>query len=514
MSDKVSQAFKRMYQKGWKKSTPNPTAFLELPRCLVDRFGFFSNRGVRLELAVLSGFMFYARKLEGAREVEFHKNGSVYSGEDVFLVSIETIAEDLYWRYFGVQDDRSGRFRRFYNRVWAAARRLMEAKLIHRTDKIGHEGLLGSHWKLREDLYELLPDLGRVPPPNGTVFDCIKAEEPEGDRVNVLDFIGHSLVSEDQEGYGKQEFTASVTRRRHVVNGLSAMRRVAKSQKPVERHISTGAFAEGKTGACMMPFVILDIDEDTPEESYEKATRILGTLALECDISRIDACYTGGRGFHLHIPSGMFGNPVFASAEECKKVLSAWANEYLGESLDVNLFSPRHLVRMTGSIHPATGLRKTAFRGDEFLKTPLHRIISASVAPRKYRIRNPYKAPREPDLMMSLAEIAFRRFYIPEMSEVELYGYNGVFKKAMEGCAEGDQWHERHVGRNKLVFVAACYLIHLNEDAAFNRLLEVNDRCDPPLPARQVQSCFNSAHKTILRENDGIRHRYRTAASA
>ena len=71
----------------------------------------------------------------------------------------------------------------------------------------------------------------------------------------------------------------------------------------------------------------------------------------------------------------------------------------------------------------------------------------------------------------------------------------------MRGCAENEQWHDKHNGRNKLVFVAACYLLKkYDELTAFDELEKVNRKNDPPLPQKEVKNCFVSAQRTIARK--------------
>jgi hypothetical protein len=193
------------------------------------------------------------------------------------------------------------------------------------------------------------------------------------------------------------------------------------------------------------------------------------------------------------------GNPIFRSARHCKELLTRWAEEELDEYVDINLFAPSHLVRMIGSRHKATGLYKTAFPSERFMGLSLRDILTISRSVRMVDMTEPRAYPPVSGLVESLKSVD-RPFWIPEMDDVD-DASSGALLAALQGCEEGEQWHRNHVGRSKLLFVAACGLLRqMNESAAWDELGRVNARCTPPLSQRQATVCFRSAKRTLKHE--------------
>lgn len=502
-----------------KKQPSNPHAFVRIPRRIYDLLPKLSQRGPRLELAVLSGFSFHWLNHQNALTLE--KTVEIHNGELVeipfgqFWVSILTIAQDLYHRWFGHADgDLSDPdFSNFYSRCVRAAKELEANKLLKREEMLGFSGIRGSLWSV-EWLMEWnakmrLQGLG---PSAGLLTDV--GEEPGEEFVNAVDLIGKGVVNEDAVDYNRSEFCVSYYRRGYFYNFMQARNIVARNLDPSSRHLSVGAWESvGKAGPrydapVAIPEVILDVDRDDIVEAHEATYRLCEQLEL-IGLEEILVAYTGGNGFHIHIPCGAFNKRgvVFKNRESARQILTRWADEFLEETVDVNLFDPIHLYRMIGSRHEKTGLYKTPFTVQEFLEIDLETMVVMARTPRIIDLADPRAHPVNSELALSLAEACDRRFYVPPMHEVDQYA-SGAGLRALEGCSEGEAWHERHEGRSKLLFVAGCYLLRRHDaKTAFEELKAVNKRCTPPMGLNEVKSCFKSAQRTVNNDHANLRRR-------
>jgi hypothetical protein len=202
----------------------------------------------------------------------------------------------------------------------------------------------------------LLQDAPAAPKSLGSIANVVA--KPEGEWINVVDVIGRTLIDDDPDKFKDQEFCVSVRQRGRYHDGMNAINTVALRGAEGGRHMSIGAYEEGKTEEhhpCVVPYVVLDVDRHDIVESREATNRLLEGLDAEFGNIHAIVCATGGRGFHVQIPMGAFGKPVFKNRQAARQALSRWADEYLEEEVDTELFDPRHLYRMVGSKHEKTG---------------------------------------------------------------------------------------------------------------------------------------------------------------
>ena len=490
-------------QGGHTKSAPSETSFVTLPHEIVDRVGLFSNRGVRLELAILAGFCFHHFENAASNQRITYTNGrKIVSPEGQFVVSMLTVAEDLFCRWFeGTPSLDNDDFRRFYDRVKRATRRLKSAELLVEHQKEGYSGILGTHWSIPWMTKKAMAFMEPIGLSDGWISSQVAEEDPLS--VNVVDLIGKHLIQELSSDYTNSEFCASVYQRGRYHDTMNAVNTVARVGASSDRHISVGAFKTDTPhddSPVAIPWVVIDVDSNDINDSFNKAHRITWLLEEEFSLTNYFVAYTGGRGFHIHIPSIAFGNPVFRNWRSAKQCLNRWADEWIDEYIDRNLFDPRHLVRMVGSLNLATGLYKTKLSREQWEDASLNDILRYSVNHNPEILPNPHLTGKIcPDLAYSLADVSERGFWVPEMNDVEDLGSSGVIKAALEGCEEGEQWHPKHTGRSKLIFVAACHLIknEPTDGAAYHELLKVNEKNTPPLPKKELDQCYRSAIRTV-----------------
>jgi hypothetical protein len=278
-----------------------------------------------------------------------------------------------------------------------------------------------------------------------------------------------------------------------------------------DRHMSVGAFRDDDIGVmrpdqetpCAVPWIVIEPEVDgygKIVDRFDAARDILQSLKqMGADLSEVVVSYSGNKSFHIRIPAGMVGSPVFESAEAARTVLRRFARKITDHELDAELFDPRHLIRCIGSVHEKTGRHVAGFHGDTFLQLSLEETVQASRGHYSFALRDPFEVEatlREP---MNEAAETLQRFWIPEYEECPtIGGSSGAVQRAMQGVEESEHWHEKHIGRNKATFVAACYLLEQHDrDTAWRKTLEVSRRHSPPLPKNEVKSCFESAKRTV-----------------
>ena len=161
-----------------------------------------------------------------------------------------------------------------------------------------------------------------------------------------------------------------------------------------ERHVSVGAWRKGRAiqgrdeEPCTAPWLVLDFDRGGDvEEACESAQRaVVELLRLGVRPGDLVCAYTGGRGFHVHLPTGAFGSPLFRDAGAAKAVLRTLTLALVDEHVDGAVLSPLHLARAVGSGYhaPAEGTTEAAAAvlppAGFKQRIPTERFVSMTVA--------------------------------------------------------------------------------------------------------------------------------------
>ena len=519
-------AFSEMMQQGFEKKPPNAGAFVLIPSCIAYDIGFETHKGARVELALLSGFVFHAQRQAEKQKVSYNTGEAVEVDEDVFIVSMLTVIEDLYYRWFCLYPtDNEDDFMRFYERCKKAIGRLVKGGYIDKRGYVNETalGTKGTFWSFTNTHMQDYALVCEPAPPPVLMFCAGQDVNLEEDGyINVVDLLSTAFVSETHEDHTHVEISTGISeygadRGRYmdykewsniISNGTAA--------PSGDRHMSVGALVDGHQAikddaSYFIPHFIFDVDGDDPFDSYETAKRVVDFFTYEMNVNEADliVAYTGGDGFHIMVPSGLVGNPVFRNHVKAKNLLLKFKRTFLQENVDANLFDPRHLVRMIGSQHQKTGMYKTAYTAEEFRSKSIYEIIQDAVEYKRFEIPDPTLVPMSSDLSLAFMFCAdsMTRVVVPKYSEIadleKRQGNSEVIEMAMKGVSRKQVWYssetKEYTGRNFAMFIAACYLIKKNdgnEYSAYDELKEVNQKNDPPLSDRELRLCFESAMKT------------------
>lgn len=521
------EEFKSQQQRGYSKRSTTPGAFLALPEMVAEKIGLYTHMGARIECAALARLLYEERERDTSeREVAFQGVGEYTKPKGTFILSIERIARDLWSRWFH-QDGDGEAFERFYGRLRKSIGRLEDDGWVQRKGHPHGKRCFGYVWSFEATFLagasEELPQCkytGARLLHSGAAPDEEVYGAGEG-LINAVDVIGEAFVADNPKVFTQGETVTSLTRRgRGEFGNIYAWsKHVAKTGASGPRFTSIGAWRSAEEGradkAQVVPWITFDIDREDLQEAYEVAQRIVARIdALGGDLEKIHVSFSGKKGFHVRIPSGMAGAPVFANSAEAERILRGFCEEVADDEVDLSTCDPRQNIRLIGSKRE-NGFHVVAWSARRFARSDmtLGRVIEAAREHRPYKIGNVHPMtiaanPTFVEIMVSAMDTT-RKAAIPSFSDAKKSAgspySSGVMKRAMQGCEEGTVWWDKgdkiHRGRSKLLFMASCDLLREHsEHKAWAELKEVNEKCTPPMRERELQGRFKSAKRAVSRE--------------
>lgn len=507
------------------KAPSDAHAFVMLPTEACEQIGLYTRQGARIDLAVLSSLLAHAARNPDGCDVELAGGVRVTCKPGEFWVSLQTVSEDIQRRWLGSVAE--GKFRqRFYQRVRTGAGRLVKAGFLcyERTAAPG-KNQYGVVWSLGPRM--AVTDLSSLPPapPSPVLLLEGQDEMPEvsGGMTCAIDMVQSAFFKDDPSLYTRAEGRYTIFEKGREVDYMTYMRRVAERSAASDAMLSAGAWKRGvgatsperSEAPCHFPFIVIDIDRDDPWDSFAAAEQIVYDLSeLGAREEDLIVSYTGGRGFHVRVPSSVVGSPIFRGAREAERVLRRWAQAVLQEECDPCTFSPVQPVRMIGSFREESSMYVRAWKGSEFVTLSMEAVMEACAGHEPYRVPHPYEARLAPSLALALAEAsdATRMQQIPSFSGSKKSDGGGaggaVFRRACEGVSESEAWWDDgsrvHVGRSKAMFIVACGLLRedYNEHGAIEEMRRINRLYDPPMSERELKGRLASAKRRLTRDGD------------
>lgn len=450
--------------------------FLSLPEKVVMHLPNY------LDSAVLSGFAFERRQ----------------RGSTIFSVSVETIAKKIY-NQWGLSENLS----RFILEVFRSTRRLIALNFLKQVSE--KEWIIHVNLEVSIDWLNESKDLDAI-------VTC-KSLEAWKDQDGFIDCINRSRGLHLNTFYKAfvEIQTQSNLHTRRGTGEWSIIPVIARRGTSGSRHASVGSFSKRKQDNLRhtIPNIILDFDAPDTVDAFDDCRRAVESLNYyRRNGDPFFVCFTGNRGFHIHIPSGLVGNPVFyGNYTDSESYVWASIKDACDETgIDKSLLNPSHMYRLTGSVHEKSGRYKTPFTFDEFMSLSLEDIMKQSTEHKPFDIGDPFDTSPNPELVNKLVN---KDVGIPSFDETpELGEGEAVITTIKRGVSEGEQWGAKfsHVGRNKAAFVYACYLIRKygmgSLKSVESDLVEWNKLNDPPLNTNEIGNCFASAMRAVRRNKN------------
>lgn len=471
--------------------------------------------------------------------------------KDTIIKSFQGFAEDIWIRIYKralpegdpLEDEE---FERHYNRVRRA---------IHRFDHLEVEGPAVAHPnKLVRDLHgrrlSLSFDLDvaafKRPAPLPPSFVRCTGPEPSAER-GLWARVEQEIARREafHRDLSKAIVASRVDGRRSTANGRRFEKKNEREGKDSPQYISVGCWRSGeaerqdrKDCAVRVPWLIADIDPPFQKGRRWCAGRAQTLLRLlddhGADLSDVVVSYSGNSSTHIRIPDGMVGCPVYRNALAAADAIERFfdglcrGHETLRGAIDGNLFSPGHLIRVIGSIHPTTGRRVVGTDGQRFLTKPPEFLFYHSEREFRYSRPERYPLPRRADFCPSLTRLmkpgegdlntpsgeasqAGKTSEDVRQSDSPSGRGDGVDQRLVldrvrMGVKEGEDWgtgiDPRYVGRNwAALFVAHEQLREKKgQSRAWRAVRDWNERNDPPLSEGELRDVFDNAAE--FREQD------------
>lgn len=544
-------------------------AGMNLPKSAVEEIGVTNLRdNVVYDLPFLSiATHRYLAFRDSTEPIEYHQGFEVEQDKDEFISSIKSIIESFYPRLFKtarLPDDsivEHPSLKTIRDRLYMDLRRRIKKKMwiVDKGPAASDEDvkgkkrdLFGKRWTFKDTPFEDLGLEAGEDHPLPVVLCSVVPDEGLLERkyCPVLSYCEQlvaqrfKLYEEFSRGETQTGLKNSGRRSAKYLQWQKEKQRRGEASKRKSRHISIGAFRPGETNldnergkeirSCTIPYLVAEIDGPGAEASLGYARLLLKQLQTAgADLDVIVAAFSGRRSFHLRIPMGMVGNPVFRdtpvatklvrrffksvseSAEENKDdLLSAKEAEMirdgsglnvaffdgieptnkgpssLFEVLDGAMFSPNHLIRAIGSIHEKTGQFCVGFSGTELLETSLWKVKAYSKNYSGFRLEKPSEAAMVPALVEILQNASRAEEKNPDTLSTSSSHQDGdgvksagIIDAIKDGVARGEEYLQGEVGRNRAALQYSIWaLSHSDSQAiAWKKVCTWNRKNSPPL---------------------------------
>ena len=341
-------------------------------------------------------------------------------------------------------------------------------------------------------IYNLNPYVARI--------QFIYGELVKGRYRNMdFDVIGDKIAEINAKGYAGEAF-ATIGRWRKNEGG--------DPEKPV-----------------FMPYIYIDIDRVDIVEAYRDTVQALKEMTyMNYDMNRVYVSLSGSKGFHVAIAVSQLGCPIFRDSHAARLFTRYYCREIISSS-DPAVFSPRTIIRITGSRHLKTRRYKTTWNVKRFMGFDEAEILGNPYDnPTSVEFSDPTIGEKTVGGIHNLYESAnltrralTKKHYAKEGVSVTI---GPCIESLSGGVKEHDCWHIDHAGRNRAAFILACWLLESgrrqkaftdryvdvkieNDYGTSHAALEIlkhwNDTNAPPFSLDALMKPYNSALKTVFK---------------
>lgn len=384
------------------------------------------------------------------KTVELHTGREVTVGVGEAWCSTSTLRDDI---NAALGNDYS------YNQVRYATQKAEKAGFVEKQSVAG--GRYGSIFKLNADI------LTR----KGEMVDVVKTARTY--------FYGD--VSEFERG---EIVVAEKNRRGKYGLANKWQNYVAQNGMDESAFTSIGRWRLGEEGdpeaPVFIPWLMIDIDRLSIPDAHDDVRAVV--MALEeqgYDLERVFVSFSGSKGFHVAISSDQFGTPLYVDSLAARETVGVLVKSITDVRTDTSINNPRSLIRVTGSRHEKTGNYKRSWTAKRFMSLALHEALEDLRSHEPFEYPDPTAGEVEQDVLRQFEDAAERAVAQVKSAreEAEKYGNvaGGTIRRISEGIAEGEHWHDRHVGRNKAGYILACWLIESEkQQRSFAHLIGYN----------------------------------------
>jgi len=262
-------------------------------------------------------------------------------------------------------------------------------------------------------------------------------------------------------------------------------------------HFKNTGSIKGFQGKAYSDWLPIDIDSENLEEAQDYLSVLINNLqSYDIDINCCRFYFSGAKGFHVMIPSGIFkAEPQHDIHKRFRKVALELAK---GINIDTAIYDKTRIFRLANTIHGKSGLYKIELYPFESMSLSIDEIKERAKEPvEKLDIETEY------DISDELTELYQEDLNKPKENGKTTVKTKICMSKLMKGVGEGE--------RDNVGVRVASHLRQsgLTPKMMFVALDEWNQTNNPPLSDDELSRIFDQGlqdyefgcHDYILKEN-------------
>lgn len=238
----------------------------------------------------------------------------------------------------------------------------------------------------------------------------------------------------------------------------------------------------GFQGTAYTDWIPIDIDADNLEEAQYQAQRLIRVMgAYDIDTEACRFYFSGQKGFHILIPSGMAG--IEPSADIDKRIGQTVKGITIDINIDSGIYEKVRLFRIPNTIHGKSRLFKVGLYSFEIMTMTTGEILELAKKPREeLEIEEDY------DINETLKELYHAEIQRPKVTKQTGVKVKHCMESLMKGVTEGQDGGRNNVG---LRVVNHLKQNGLTEKMIWTALDEWNNSNDPPLGTDELEIVFH-----------------------
>ena len=276
---------------------------------------------------------------------------------------------------------------------------------------------------------------------------------------------------------------------------LSAFRFAADFRQHVEPTGSTARFQ----GPCWADCIWWDVDTaGAIDQALEPARRLVTALVdwVQIPEDEILAFLSGSKGFHVGIPTGLWGPPPGPSFHAVARRFAAEIAAQAGVATDGAVYDKVRCWRAPNSRHPKTGLHKRHLTTNQLMHMRIDAIVELAASPAPFELPTATAPSEHARSLWAGAAEHVRREAEAHAARQPVGNASGQLNRStLEFIRNGAQQGERHT---RLYSAAANLAEHgAPENLCVALLRDV--ALDAGLPPAEVQRVISDARRSVQR---------------